>query len=502
MMLRLESERIDYMIAALYIRVSTDDQLEFSPDAQKRALIEYAKKNGYGVDEKYIYIDEGISGTSAKKRPAFMQMIGTAKKKPKPFDAILVHKFDRFARSREDSVVYKSLLRKECEIKVISITEQIEDDKFSVILEAMLEAMAEYYSLNLSDEVMKGMTEKAMRGGVQGSPPYGYKIIDNKYVVSNEESNIVKIIFNKFVNEAMTYRTIADLVNGMGARTKSGKPLEGRNIKYILQNPVYSGMVRWNYTSSKNSKIKDPSEWIIVKGEHEPIIDIELFEKANNIINTSKDYSSKRPISTEYKHWLGGLLRCSECGGTLTYSAYSKSSLTPNSKYLGYFQCNKYKKGSCNKNTKISIKNAEKMLLELLSYDLEDLKQDEYKINVHINKNDTDEKTLLVSYLSKLEKQLLNAKRAYLSDIDTLEEYKENKLNISNQISEIQNRIDGISDECVNYTSIKNDLETVISLINNHGEKDDINTLLKKIIYKIIINKDSKTFDIIYKYNQ
>lgn len=140
---------------ACYIRVSTDEQTEFSPDAQLRALKDYARKNDIVLSKEHIYIDEGISGRKAEKRPAFMKMIATAKSKPKPFDVILVHKFDRFARSREDSVVYKSLLKKEANIKVVSITETIEDDKFSVILEAMLEAMAEYYSLNLADEVKR-----------------------------------------------------------------------------------------------------------------------------------------------------------------------------------------------------------------------------------------------------------------------------------------------------------------------------------------------------------
>ena len=144
--------------AAAYIRVSTDDQVEFSPDAQLKAIKKYCKDNGILLDNAHIYIDQGISGRKADKRPAFQEMIKHAKKKE--FNVILVHKFDRFARSREDSVVYKSLLKRECNIKVISITESIEDDKFSVILEAMLEAMAEYYSLNLSDEVKKGMTEK------------------------------------------------------------------------------------------------------------------------------------------------------------------------------------------------------------------------------------------------------------------------------------------------------------------------------------------------------
>jgi DNA invertase Pin-like site-specific DNA recombinase len=161
---------------ALYIRVSTEEQTEYSPDAQKRALLDYAKKNKIFISSDYIFIDEGISGRIAEKRPGFMQMIKTAKQKPKPFDVILVHKFDRFSRSREDSVVYKSLLKKECGIKVISITEQLEDDKFSIILESMLEAMAEYYSLNLSDEVKKGMTEKAKKGGLQTGAAFGYEV--------------------------------------------------------------------------------------------------------------------------------------------------------------------------------------------------------------------------------------------------------------------------------------------------------------------------------------
>ena len=120
--------------AAAYIRVSTDEQAEFSPAAQKRAILIYAEKNNIKINENNIYADEGISGRKAEKRPAFMKMISDAKTKPQQFSIILVHKFDRFARNREDSVVYKSLLKKECGIRVVSVTEQLEDDKFSIIL--------------------------------------------------------------------------------------------------------------------------------------------------------------------------------------------------------------------------------------------------------------------------------------------------------------------------------------------------------------------------------
>ena len=151
-------------IAAAYIRVSTDDQIEYSPESQIKAIREYAKRNGYVLPNEFIFMDEGISGKTAGKRPAFMKMIGLAKTTPKPFDAILLWKFSRFARNREDSIVYKSMLRKQLGIDVISISENLGDDKMSILFEAMIEAMDEYYSINLAEEVKRGMTEKAKRG--------------------------------------------------------------------------------------------------------------------------------------------------------------------------------------------------------------------------------------------------------------------------------------------------------------------------------------------------
>ncbi len=162
--------------AAAYIRVSTEDQTEYSPDSQRSKLKEYAAAHDLLLPEPFIYLDEGISGRSAEKRPAFLQMIGTAKQKPRPFDLILVWKFSRFARSRQDSILYKSMLRKECGIDVVSITEQLSGDPTSILVEALLEAMDEYYSINLSQEVRRGMNEKFSRGGVVSVPPFGYRM--------------------------------------------------------------------------------------------------------------------------------------------------------------------------------------------------------------------------------------------------------------------------------------------------------------------------------------
>ena len=108
--------------AALYIRVSTHDQEELSPDSQKRLLLDYASSHGFLVSPVHIYQENGISGRSAEKRPAFQHMIADAKSQAHPFDVILVWKFSRFARNQEESIVYKSMLRKNCHVDVVSIS--------------------------------------------------------------------------------------------------------------------------------------------------------------------------------------------------------------------------------------------------------------------------------------------------------------------------------------------------------------------------------------------
>ena len=111
--------------AAIYIRVSTDDQTEHSPESQLNEIKKYAARSNLVIDPNHIYNDDGISGRKASKRPEFQRMISAAKAAPSPFDVILVWKFSRFARNQEESIVYKSLLRRDCGVEVISISEDI-----------------------------------------------------------------------------------------------------------------------------------------------------------------------------------------------------------------------------------------------------------------------------------------------------------------------------------------------------------------------------------------
>ncbi|WFR59391.1 recombinase family protein [Anaerocolumna sp. AGMB13025] len=486
--------------AALYIRVSTEDQAEYSPDAQKRLLLEYAKTNTIAVKNEHIFIDEGISGRKAEKRPEFMRMITAARKKPKPFDIILVHRFDRFSRSREDSIVYKSLLRKECDIKVISITEQLEDDKFSVILEAMLEAMAEYYSLNLADEVIKGMTEKALRGGYQANPPLGYKILHSGElpVVVSEEAAIIKIIFEKYTYDGLSCFQIAKFLNLYGFKTRQNNSFERRSVEYILKNPMYKGYIRWNQNRSATKTNRNPSDWILVKGQHKPIISEELYDLAQTRMESEGSSKRKaRPI-TEYKHWLSGLLKCSNCGQSMT------ASKVKNSRYLN-FCCNGYTKGKCPVSNSIS----ENMLMPVMRETLEKVLGQTYmqdtlewfRAEKRIWK-ESGELDLLKQQLDKLIVKETKIKSAYINGSDTLEEYEESKSNLKKEQKALTERIKLLEKtyEAEDKVTPSSHILTAYELFTSDKAANQTkNKALKAIIEKIVINRQEGTLDIYFK---
>lgn len=473
--------------AALYIRVSTDDQTEYSPDAQKRALMEYAKKNDILVESSNIFVDEGKSGRTADKRPAFKQMIAAAKSKPRPFDMILVHKFDRFARSREDSIVYKSLLRKECGIQVVSITERIEDDKFSVILEAMLEAMAEYYSLNLADEVKKGMKEKALRGEVQTKASYGYTMKDKKLYIEPDEAELIKKFYQGVI-DGKTLMSIAREVNDAGFRTKDGNRWENRTIRYAVANPLYKGYVRWNPSGKKDLRqFRFQNEnFIVKKGNHEPIVSEETWEKANALIQ--KKFTPNKKPADMYKNWMSGLIVCGNCGGKLA-SGGSKA---------GY-QCMNYNKGKCGVSHYISADKASKLIIDALS---EMSFTGDFEFSVSKEADDTELK-MLTARLDKAKRMEARAKQAYLDGVDTIEEYRSNKADIQKEIDAVQDLIRKATTPATDATQeeMKKRIENVCKLLQGDGDKIVKNNALRSIVDRIVYNKKEGTFDVflIYK---
>lgn len=400
-------------IAACYIRVSTEDQTEYSPEAQKRALAHYASQHSMTLAPEHIYIDAGISGRRAETRPAFMSMVAAAKEKPPPFSVILVHKFDRFARNREDSIVYKSMLRRQCGVQVVSITEHLEDDRMSLILEAMLEAMAEYYSINLGEEVRKGMTEKARRGELQTIPPFGYRAVDHRLVPVPQEAQVVQAIFQRFLaGDSMA--KIARWTRQTGVLTHRGNPLDTRRVKYILENPVYVGDLRW--TPHKG-------ETLVVPGGHPPMIDRETFQSAQQLLRANAARFGKHARPTEdRKHWLAGLVRCAACGGKLIFSRPC------------YLKCGRYAKGTCRHSQHISVSILEGAFLARLRADTS------CKAAFGFQAAPPQETPRAALELAALERRLCRLREAFLCGAETPEEYKAEKERLTAQAETLRQR--------------------------------------------------------------
>ncbi len=277
------------MNAAAYIRVSTDDQIEFSPASQLSHIRTYVEHHNLLLPDCHIYVDEGISGRTAAKRPAFLQMIAAAREMPRPFDVILVWKYSRFARSRQDSIFYKSLLRRECGIDVISVTEPLSDDPTSILMEALLEAMDEYYSVNLGQEVRRGMQEKFKRGGVVSIPPFGYQVVDGQFVPDQVQAPCVSMIYQQFL-AGSTCPEIARFLNASGIRTSRGNPFNGRAVRYILTNPFYIGILRRQaHPSSAHDHFYQDTEMDYAQGTHTPLISSALFEQIQKKLKTPAD---------------------------------------------------------------------------------------------------------------------------------------------------------------------------------------------------------------------
>lgn len=481
-----------------YVRVSTDKQEELSPDSQAKLLKDFAHKNGIIISK--IFYELGVSGRKAEKRPEFQKMIAMAKSSDHPVDAILVWKFSRFARNQEESIVYKSLLKKKHNVDVISVSEPLVDGPFGSLIERIIEWMDEYYSVRLSGEVTRGMTEKAKRGGYQARPPLGYRIAERGKppVIVEEEAEIIRIIFQKYALEGMGMFDIARYLNLCGFKTSHGKEFERRSVEYILENPTYCGMIRWNRTVNETNEIRPKDEWIIADGQQPAIISKELFDRAAARRNMEYKPRGNRPSST-YRHWLSGLVKCPVCGRTMI----AKKIVNGKRTYC-YFVCYGYSKGKClAKNSISSLKLAPAILQSLK--DVLNNQQLSFRYIQPEPETAPDLSDILLDQLKRIDEKLDRIKEAYRNGVDTLEEYKENKALVQNEKQLLEKQLaelpaqDSESDQA--ESALLDRVKNVYEIVNSESV-DDVtkNEILKSIIEKIVYNKEKDTLEVYYYY--
>lgn len=303
------------MKAVIYARYSSHAQREESIEGQLRVCYDYAARQGFDVIDEYI--DRAISGTT-DERPSFQRMISDSARGV--FDIVLVYAVDRFARDRYAAATYRHELKKH-NVKIVSATQPLDDSPESILLEAMLEGLAEYYSANLARGVKRGMRENALKCLSVGGPKilgYATDPDTKKYIIDPVGANTVRDIFNKY-DSGMTLAAVVEYCNEQGYLTRNGRPFSRTSLTTILRNRRYIGYY-----------IYDDIE---IEGGMPAIVDTELFESVQRRLAMNMKSKSKAKSAVDFI--LTGKLYCGHCGCAMC----GTSGRSKNGEKYYYYSC-------------------------------------------------------------------------------------------------------------------------------------------------------------------
>ena len=284
------------MTAVIYARYSSDNQREESIEGQIRECTAYAEKNGITVVKHYI--DRALSAKT-DNRPDFQQMIKDSEKRL--FDIVLVWKLDRFARNRYDSAHYEYLLERN-HVKLVSATEPISDSPAGIMVKSMLTGMAEYYSAELSEKVVRGMTENVLKGKYNGGTiPIGFKVDEEKFFqVDPLKAPFVVEAFQRY-NDGATMKELMNWLNDSGVTTNRNQKFTYNSVQTLLTNKRYIG----------ENHFKD----IVMPDSIPAIVDKDLFEEVQLKIKKNSRAPARHKAEDDYL--LTTKLFCGMCGAMM-----------------------------------------------------------------------------------------------------------------------------------------------------------------------------------------
>ena len=307
------------MTAVIYARYSSDNQREESIEGQIRECTAYAEKNGFTVVKHYI--DRAISAKT-DNRPQFQQMIKDSERGI--FDIIIVWKLDRFARNRYDSARYKTQLKRNG-VKLVSATEVISAGPEGIILESVLEGYAEYYSADLSEKVVRSMTENALKGIYNGGTiPFGYMIDETRHYQPDPLlAPYVEQTFQKYADGA-TMTDLRDWLKAHNIKNSMGGEMSYNTIQRMLSNRRYIGELR----------LRD----VVQPNAIPALVSEELFNKVQKKLAKNKKAPARHKAEESYL--LTTKLYCGKCGALM----FGESGVSHTGKMYTYYKCAAAKK--------------------------------------------------------------------------------------------------------------------------------------------------------------
>lgn len=353
------------MRCAIYRRVSTDMQAEegFSLEAQRVRLRAYAESQGWAVVEDYC--DDGFSAKNID-RPEMQRLIGNIKKKK--FDVVLVYRLDRFVRSVLDLHELLQTMEK-YDVKFKSATEMFDTTSATGrLFITLIATLAQWERETIAERVHMGMLKKVESGERNGAPaPYGYDLMDRSLIVNVEQAKWVKYIFNRY--GFVGSQTIAKELNGNGVKTKKGEVWSDFSVRYVLKNPIYTGLVRWNYESTSKGTRKKTGEEVLMEisqSDFEAIISIEVFNNAQKLMAKR----STMAFRSDNFYPFSGIAKCEKCGYPFT-GAFKKMK---NGRLYRFYKCRgKFNFGVCDSQSisETTIEEAFLSVLELANTEID-----------------------------------------------------------------------------------------------------------------------------------
>ena len=417
----------------LYLRVSTEMQVDgYSLEAQKNCLKKFAEREELVIAG--VYEDAGKSGKSIEGRPAFRRMLSDIESGA-GIDYVMVYKLSRFGRNAADILNSLELLQT-YDVNLICIEEGIDSSQTSgKLLISVLSAVAEIERENILEQTMNGRREKARQGKWNGGPaPYGYMIKDEILSINEEEAEIVRTIYDKYVNTRLGYSGIAKYFNLQGIKKTPRKESDieefsAHFIQLLIDNPVYCGKIAYGRRSKERVKGKKneyklvkQKEYCLVDGQHEGIISEELWQKAQEKrLATGIKYASK--LGKERAHLLTGIIKCPKCGCGMYANRVCWTKKDGTYKEVMYYSCsrNKQSRGRhCDYSVNLKKTDIEPLVVEVIKKLVQDEEfavEIKRRIGVQVDTDKID--TELFNYEKKLKEVEANKSRLE-REIDTL----------------------------------------------------------------------------------
>lgn len=482
----------------LYLRVSTEMQVDgYSLEAQKNCLKKFAEREELVIAG--VYEDAGKSGKSIEGRPAFRRMLSDIESGA-GIDYVMVYKLSRFGRNAADILNSLELLQT-YDVNLICIEEGIDSSQTSgKLLISVLSAVAEIERENILEQTMNGRREKARQGKWNGGPaPYGYMIKDEILSINEEEAEIVRTIYDKYVNTRLGYSGIAKYFNLQGIKKTPRKESDieefsAHFIQLLIDNPVYCGKIAYGRRSKERVKGKKneyklvkQKEYCLVDGQHEGIISEELWQKAQEKrLATGIKYTSK--LGNERAHLLTGIIKCPKCGCGMYANRVCWTKKDGTYKEVMYYSCsrNKQSRGRhCDYSANLKKTDIEPLVVEVIKKLVQDEEfavEIKRRIGVQVDTDKID--TELFNYENKLKEVEANKSRLE-REIDTLPLGAAHR---DRKILDMTTRLDALYD---NIAEIESNIEDVRFRKKAAEEK----ALTLENIYKILMHF-SELYDI------